>query len=140
MVQRLRAPQRRPRWPGGGRGGLPTALAAARKQASLDVPALGSGPPRRGWSIVGGRRPQTSRDDLLPCGASTSGPAPASCGRPERPRSSPAAPADPRGCGRRARRAGPHGGNLLPEAGSGGPGAEGQPRPRPPRGAAGTAN
>ncbi|CAK0808916.1 unnamed protein product, partial [Prorocentrum cordatum] len=55
MVQRLRAPQRRPRWPGGGRGGLPTALAAARKQASLDVPALGSGPPRRGWSIVGGR-------------------------------------------------------------------------------------
>ncbi|CAK0808903.1 unnamed protein product [Prorocentrum cordatum] len=111
MVQRLRAPQRRPRWPGGGRGGLPTALAAARKQASLDVPALGSGPPRRGWSIV-----------------------------EERPRSSPAAPADPRGCGRRARRAGPHGGNLLPEAGSGGPGAEGQPRPRPPRGAAGTAN
>ncbi|CAK0808912.1 unnamed protein product, partial [Prorocentrum cordatum] len=117
--------------PSGGRGGLAAAAVACPPRW----------PPPESKQASTSRRPQTSRDDLLPCGASTSGPAPASCGRPEeRPRSSPAAPADPRGCGRRARRAGPHGGNLLPEAGSGGPGAEGQPRPRPPRGAAGTAN
>ncbi|CAK0808922.1 unnamed protein product, partial [Prorocentrum cordatum] len=62
--------------PSGGRGGLAAAAVACPPRW----------PPPESKQASTSRRPQTSRDDLLPCGASTSGPAPASCGRPERRR------------------------------------------------------